>query len=96
MSSSRTYTEFDEVSLPHLPFSTGFKHCRRTPVQPLNFLYFWAIACFLIGFKPVSSMLPGETKAGQLKDQPPDKKLRKIEDKEEVMSDVTEIELKDQ
>jgi len=54
-------------------------------VQPLSFLHFWAIAHFFIGFKPVSSMLPEEMKAGQLKDQPRDKnfgKYWKIKDRE--------------
>jgi hypothetical protein len=72
----------DEVRLSHLPFSTGFKHCGKTAVQPLSFLYFWAIAHFFTGFKPVSSMLSGETKAGPSKDQLLDKKLRKIKDRE--------------
>ena len=47
----------------------------------MSFLHFWAIALFFIGFKPVSSMLPEETKAGLSKDQPPDKKLWRIKDR---------------
>jgi hypothetical protein len=73
---------FDGVRLGYLRFSTGFKHCGKTAVQPLSFLYFRAIAHFFIGFKPVSLMLSGETKAGPLKDQLPDKKLRKMRDRE--------------
>ena len=73
---------FYEVRLCHFPFSTGFKHCGKAAVQPLSFLCFWAIAHFFTGFKPVSSMLSGETKAGPSKDQRLDKKLRKIEDGE--------------
>jgi hypothetical protein len=73
---------FGEVRLSHLSFSTGFKHCGKAAVQPLSFLYFWPIAHFLTGFKPVSSMLSGETKAGPLIDQLLDKKLRKTKDRE--------------
>jgi hypothetical protein len=72
----------DESGLFHLPFSTGFKHWKKRAVQPLNFLHFWAIAHFFIGFKPISSMVPEETKAGPSKDQAANKKLLKIEDTE--------------
>lgn len=73
---------FDGVRLGYLRFSTGFKHCGKTAVQPLSFLYFRAIALFFIGLKPVSSMLSGETKAEPSEDQLLDKKLRKIKDRE--------------
>ncbi len=62
----------------------------------MSFLHFWAIAHFLTDFKPVSSMLPEETKAGPLKGQPPDKKLWKIKNREGGVSDLRGIELKDQ
>ena len=85
-----------EPRLFHPPFSTGFKHLKKRAVQPLRFLHFWAIAHFFIDFKPVSSMVPEETKAGPLKDQPPDKKLWEIKVRGGGISDLRGIELKDQ
>jgi hypothetical protein len=51
----------------HSSFSTGFKHPKKRAVQPLIILHFWAIVHSFIGFKPVSLMMPKETKAGPLK-----------------------------